>query len=127
MTHEVSLHPDTIIENLKDFQNEVIAEIEEIAVNRDERRMLTSVVKNVIRKAKVRYKVVTIEEWMQLFLDVTDHQPIGQRLPVDPTGDKSQSIFPENLILQKIKSKDICIKTSSQNINLDILYSDLIE
>ena len=41
--------------------------------------------------------------------------------------DKSQSIFPENLILQKIKSKDICIKTSSQNINLDILYSDLIE
>jgi len=41
--------------------------------------------------------------------------------------DKSQSIFPGDLILIKIKSRDICIKTSSQNINLDILYSDLIE
>jgi hypothetical protein len=41
--------------------------------------------------------------------------------------DSSQSIFPEDLILHKIKKKDICVKTTSLNINLDILYSDLIE
>jgi hypothetical protein len=41
--------------------------------------------------------------------------------------EKSKSIFPKDLFLRKVKLKDICIKTSLKNINLDILYSDLIE
>jgi len=79
------------------FQDDVLEQVKEIATNRKERRVMTSIVKNVIRKAKVKYDVVTVEQWIKLYLETTDHQPIGQRLPVDTTDDKSQSIL-ESLI-----------------------------
>jgi hypothetical protein len=79
------------------FQDDVLEQVKEVANNRKERRVMTSIVNNVIRKAKVKYEVVTVEQWIKLYLEQTDHQPLGQRLPVDATDDKSQSIL-ESLI-----------------------------
>ena len=91
-------------EALNQFEDEAIGTINEIcvingtnvAINRENRRAMTSSVKsvtNIIRKAKVKYKIVTIEDWINLYLKTTDHQPIGQRLPVDPTNNKTQGIL----------------------------------
>ena len=41
--------------------------------------------------------------------------------------DDIHSAFPDNIFLSKTKEKYVCIKNILSNINLDILYSDLIE
>ena len=41
--------------------------------------------------------------------------------------DDIYSAFPDNIFLSKTKEKYVCIKNILPNINLDILYSDLIE
>jgi len=93
---------------MADLVNGVLEEIKEVAINRKERRKMTSIVKNVIKKTKVKYEVVTVEEWMKLYLKTTDHQPIGQRLSVDPTDDKSQSILHSLIIGEGIGQITLC-------------------
>lgn len=84
-------HNDVLDKDILD--NDILEQIKEEAINRGERRAMTSIVKSVIKKSKVQYRIVTVEEWIKLYLKTTDHQPIGQRLPVDPTDDKSQGIL----------------------------------
>jgi len=84
---------DVAIEDLENFTSEIFDEINEVAFNRKQRRVMKSVVRSVIKKAKVKYKTLTLRKWFYEFMKVTDHQPIGQRLPVDSTDDKSQKII----------------------------------
>ena len=51
----------------------------------------------MIRKKRYDYKTVTIKEWIRDYLKQTDHQPVGQRLPVDYTNAKSIDII-ESLV-----------------------------
>ena len=57
-----------VMSNAEEYQNDVLEQVKAVATNRKERRVMTSIVKNVIKKAKVQYKVVTVEEWMKLYL-----------------------------------------------------------
>ena len=90
---------DIVIEDIEKFQEEMMETIDEVdengqfKSNNKNRRAMKSIVKSCVRKAKVEYKVVTIGTWLEMYLEKVDHQPIGQRLPVDPTDDKSQSIL----------------------------------
>jgi hypothetical protein len=90
---------EILIENMDIFQEDIMATIDEVNENgqyinnRKIRRAQKSIVKSCVKKAKVAYGTVTICQWLEIFLEVVDHQPIGQRLPVDPTDDKSQSIL----------------------------------
>ena len=62
-------------------------------MNRKQRRKDVS----MIRKKRYDYKTVTIKEWIRDYLKQTDHQPVGQRLPVDYTNAKSIDII-ESLV-----------------------------
>lgn len=77
-------------------------------------RQIRKISKSIVKKRKYKYITVTILEWIKDYLENTDHQPVGQRLPTDYTNTKAEKILESLLNGQGLGMLVMCLTNGGE-------------